>query len=78
MQFIPAGADHSTQMKPSVEQPNRFSFRALVGFVFADQMFDLLRQQAADGCRSPRREDLRLLKGLPAEAYCDVLLLDAL
>jgi hypothetical protein len=67
MEFIAGGMHSATQLKAAVKQGCGLAFGARVGFVFADQHFNLMSQQTADRSRTVGGEDLGFLNGLAVE-----------
>src|SRR5579863_5130849 len=74
MPLVPAGANYAAQMKSLVEQSRSLTLSALVGFLFPDQNFDLLGEQATDRRTTPCGQDLGLTQRLPGQANCHILL----
>jgi hypothetical protein len=66
MPIVPAGTNHSAQVKAFVEQGRGLSLSALIRFFFPDQNLDLLRQKTADRGAPPCGQDFRFSDGLSA------------
>jgi hypothetical protein len=64
MEFIAGGMDSATQLKSVVKQGCGLAFGARIGFVFADQDFNLMSQETADRSGTTSGEDLGFLNGL--------------
>jgi hypothetical protein len=67
VELIAGGMDSATQLKAMVKQNCGLAFGARVAFVFADQDFNLMSQQAADRSGTAGGEHLGFLNGLAVE-----------
>jgi hypothetical protein len=67
MEFIAGGMDGATQLKAVVEQGCGLAGGARVGFVFADQDFNLMSQETADGSGTAGGKDLGFLNSSAVE-----------
>src|SRR5271156_2743 len=73
MQFFPAHAMRSAQMKSVLHQIQCLPLRAFVGFLFSHQYFNLSRKESADGSASASRHNFGLAHRPPPQTNRHVL-----
>jgi hypothetical protein len=68
MQFVPADANHTAQMKALLKQSQSLSLGALIGFILTHKDLDLSGHQPADGAAATGGQDFGFPDRLPGEA----------